>query len=80
MFHEFVHMLDAELYAKNDKIRYLGISEYHATQIELFAMLGVQSINSEPSFSMDTIIHTISGNKSVAIHFRKAKTRNRIVL
>lgn len=68
MFHEFVHMLDSELYVKNDKIRYLGISgftEYHASQIELLAMLGVQSINDEPSFSMDTIIHTFSGNKSV---------------
>ena len=61
-------MLDSELYVKNDKIRYLGISgftEYHASQIELLAMLGVQSINDEPSFSMDTIIHTFAGDKSV---------------
>lgn len=68
MFHEFVHMLDSELYVKNDKIRYLGISgftEYHASQIELLAMLGVRSINDEPSFSMDTIIHTFAGDKSV---------------
>lgn len=68
MFHEFVHMLDSELYVKNDKIRYLGISgftEYHASQIELLAMLGVRSINDEPSFSMDTIIQTFSGDKSV---------------
>lgn len=68
MFHEFVHMLDSELYVKNDKVRYMGLSgftEYHASQIELLAMLGVQSINDEPSFSMDTIIRTFSGNKSV---------------
>lgn len=68
MFHEFVHMLDSELYVKNDKIRYLGLSgftEYHATQIELLTMLGAHSIDDEPSFSMDTIIHTFSGDNSV---------------
>lgn len=68
MFHEFTHMLDSELYVNNDKIRYLGISgftEYHASQIELMAMLGVKSINDKPSFSMNMIVHTISGNKSV---------------
>lgn len=68
IFHEFVHMLDSELYVKNDKMRYLGLSgftEYHASQIELMTMLGVRSINDKPSFSMDTIIHTFSGSKSV---------------
>lgn len=68
LFHEFVHMLDSELYVNNDKMRYLGLSgftEYHASQIELMAMLGAQSINDEPSFSMNAIIHTFSGDKSV---------------
>ena len=68
MFHEFVHMLDSELYVKNDKTRYLGLSgftEYHASQIELLALLGMNSINDKPSFSMDTIVHTFSGDKSV---------------
>lgn len=68
MFHGFVHMLDSELYVKNDKIRYLGISgftEYHASQIELLALLGLKSIKDKPSFSMNRIIYTISGEKSV---------------
>lgn len=68
LFHEFTHILDSELYVNNDKMRYLGISgftEYHASQIELMAMLGMQSINDKPTFSMNKVIHTISGDKSV---------------
>lgn len=68
MFHEFTHMLDSELYVNNDKVRYMGLSgfsEYHASQIELMSMLGVQSINDTPSFSVNQIIHTLSGDKSV---------------
>ena len=68
LFHEFVHMLDSELYVKENQTRYVGLSgftEYHASQIELLAMLGMRSINDKPSFSMNTIIHTVSGDKSV---------------
>ena len=48
MFHEFTHMLDSENYVKNDPTRYIGLSgftEYHASQIELLALLGLKSIN-----------------------------------
>ena len=68
MFHEFTHMLDSELYVNNDKIRYMGLSgftEYHASQVELMAMVGVQSIYDKQSFSMDMTIHTATGYKSV---------------
>ena len=38
LFHEFTHILDAEIYARGDKIKYAtssGFTEYHASQIEL---------------------------------------------
>lgn len=68
MFHEFTHMLDSENYVKNDPTRYIGLSgftEYHASQIELMALLCLSSIKNKPSFSMNQIIYTISGEKSV---------------
>lgn len=68
VFHEFTHILDSEMYTKNDRVRYLGLSgftEYHASQVELAQLLGGSSIDSISSFSMNTIITTISGKKSV---------------
>lgn len=68
-YHEFTHMLDSEIYAKNDSIRYAGLSgftEYHASQIELMQLLGAHSINEALSFSMNDTIVTISGEKPVA--------------
>ncbi len=82
LFHEFTHILDSEFYVNNDKMRYLGISgftEYHAAQVELMAMLGIQSINDKPSFSMNKIIHTISGDKSVK-HYVSEKQQHAIEL
>ena len=68
IFHEFTHILDSEMYSKDDKIRYAGISgftEYHASQVELAYLLGANTIDDIPSFSMDTIISTFVGEKSV---------------
>ena len=68
MFHEFTHILDSERYVKNDKVRYAGLSgfsEYHASQVELIQLLGAASVHEIESFSMDNIINTISGTKSV---------------
>lgn len=68
LFHEFTHMLDSELYAKGDKGRYAGLSgftEYHASQVEIAQLLGANTINEIPLFSMDTIITTLAGKKSV---------------
>lgn len=67
-FHEFTHIFDAEMYAKGDKCRYLGItgfSEYHASQVELLQLLGVKNIEEIPEFSMNTIIEPLSGKRSV---------------
>lgn len=68
MFHEFTHMYDSELYVKGDKIRYAGLSgytEYHASQIELVLLLEAKTIEAAPSFSMNKVISTFSGEKSV---------------
>ena len=69
LFHEFTHILDTELYAKGDKARYAclsGFTEYHASQVELVSMLNVESIHSPFSFTMDTKVETLSGQKSVS--------------
>lgn len=67
-FHEFTHIFDAEMYAKGDKCRYIGItgfSEYHASQVELLQLLGVKNIKEIPEFSMNTKIKPLSGKRSV---------------
>ena len=54
LFHEFTHILDAETYARGDKVKYAtssGFTEYHASQIELLKMLGANSANEHISFS-----------------------------
>ena len=68
LFHEFTHILDAEIYAKGDKTKYAlssGYTEYHASQIELFLLLGASSINDQISFSVSQSITTIAGKKTV---------------
>lgn len=68
MFHEFTHMHDSELYVNGDKMRYAGLSgytEYHASQVELVQLLGAKTIDTALSFSMNTIISTFAGDKSV---------------
>lgn len=82
LFHEFTHMLDSEIYANGDSIRYAGISgftEYHASQVELLQLLGVDRVNEKISFSMNTIITTIAGEKSV-YQYVKEKQQHAIEL
>lgn len=69
IFHEFTHMLDSEMYVKSDKVRYAGLSgftEYHASQVELMQLLGANTVDEVLSFSMDSIITTFAGEKSVS--------------
>ena len=68
LFHEFTHILDDELHAKGDKTRYAelsGFTEYHAAQVELMRMLNAEYVDAVFSFSMNTQIETVSGQKSV---------------
>ena len=68
IFHEFTHILDTELYTKNDRKNHIGISgytEYHASQIELFELLKANSIEDTLSFSVYNKIDTISGEKTI---------------
>lgn len=68
IFHEFTHIYDSYRYVKGDKVRYAGLSgftEYHASQVELMQLLNVENIDDSFTFSMDSIINTISGKKSV---------------
>lgn len=68
IFHEFTHIYDSYRYVKGDKARYAGLSgftEYHASQVELMQLLNVENIDDSFIFSMDSIINTISGKKSV---------------
>lgn len=68
LFHEFTHILDSEMYVKGDKVRYAGLSgftEYHASQVELAQLLGANTIEEIPQFSMNFIVTTLAGEKSV---------------
>ena len=74
MFHEFTHILDSALYVNGDNKRYAGLSgytEYHASQVELAQLLGASTTNDIPAFSMNTIISTFTGNKSVSQYVRE---------
>ena len=82
VFHEFTHILDSEMYAKGDKLIYVGLSaytEYHASQIELAQLLGASNISTIPSFSMDNVVSTFSGDKTVG-DYLKAKYQHAIDL
>ena len=65
VFHEFTHILDTEMYAKQDSWKYMALSgytEYHAAQVELMIMLGADSIQTQDfSFTVDVEI----GNSTV---------------
>lgn len=69
VFHEFTHILDAEMYAKNSPTNYAylsGYTEYHASQIELMLLLGKDIIHSkQPEFSLTTRIDVFPNKMSV---------------
>lgn len=68
-FHEFTHILDSDQYVHGDKVRYAGLSgytEYHASQVELVQLLGAECISDITPFSMNTILSTLSGQKTVS--------------
>lgn len=74
MFHEFTHMYDSEIYVNGDKVRYAGLSgytEYHASQVELACLVGAETIECIPSFSMNKIISTFAGNKTVSRYVKE---------
>lgn len=59
IFHELTHILDMETLWKGDRAHdyYLtGYMEYHASQIELMAMMNAMTIRDTLSFSMDESI------------------------
>ena len=60
--------MDAEIYARGDKVKYAtssGFTEYHASQIELLKMLGANSVEEKLSFSANKKAMTIGDNKTV---------------
>lgn len=68
LFHEFTHILDTEMYAKQDKIKHAyiyGFTEYHASQIGFLQLLGAKSKNDIISFSMNDKIESFSITTSV---------------
>ena len=68
VFHEFTHILDAEIYANGDSTKYAGLSSYtedHESQREIMQFLGAKTANDKISFELITIISEISCKKSV---------------
>lgn len=61
VFHEFTHILDAEIYAKADSLKYMyssGYTEYHASQVELMCLLGASRISDKITADINDIIDT----------------------
>ena len=76
VYHEFTHMIDAELYACGNSLRYAmlsGYTEYHASQVELMKLLGAKTVDEKISFSMSTIIDTVTGKKSVSQYIEEKR-------
>lgn len=73
VFHEFTHILDAEIYSKRNKFRHManrGYTEYHAAQIDFMKLLGAKGIGEPFSFSMSKSFKTYDGEKK-AIDYLK---------
>ena len=73
IFHELTHMLDSDLYVKDNKIRKMGLSaytEYHASQVGFTKILGASKIKNVEPFSMKDTCKTISGNKTILEYVR----------
>ena len=76
IYHEYIHAYDIERLAKSNKEKYArvkGYIEYHAAQIELMKQLGARNIQDELSFSMNSVIKCITGNRSVIDVLRAGK-------
>lgn len=76
MFHEFTHMLDADMYINGSKVRKMGLGgymEYHASQIEFAELLGAPKLKNINSFSMKDTCKTISGKKASWNMFEKSR-------
>lgn len=69
VFHEFTHILDSEMYAKRDSLKYMclsGYTEYHASQVEIMVLLGVDNLHfMEFAFLLNSKIETFPFEKSV---------------
>lgn len=67
VFHEFTHILDAEMHSNKDKLKReanRGFSEYHAAQVDFMKSLGAESTNLPFSFSMAKRVNVIGGEKT----------------
>lgn len=69
VFHEFTHILDSEMYANKNAMRYVylsGYTEYHASQVELMFLLGAQKISDNIwGKTMGSVIMTFPYEKTV---------------
>lgn len=81
VFHEFTHILDADMYTVKNQWRYMGLSgytEYHASQVELLIMLGADKIQPhEFSFTLTTEIKLFETGETVENYLN---SRHQLVL
>ena len=60
VFHELTHILDIEMLSNGDRTHdfcLTGYMEYHASQVELMALMGATTIREKLSFSMEESIN-----------------------
>lgn len=81
IFHEFTHILDADMYAAKNPLKYMGLSgytEYHASQVALMIMLGADKIQPHDfSFALDTKIKLFETGETVENYLN---SRHQLVL
>lgn len=68
LFHEFIHILDTERYARKNGNRNLGLTcytEYHASQVELMQLLGANCIHENILISVNNDIILFNKKKSI---------------
>lgn len=60
VFHELTHILDTEMLSNGDHTYdfcLTGYMEYHASQVEMMALMGATTIREKLSFSMEKSIN-----------------------
>lgn len=68
IFHELTHIIDADKYCKNSKIKFFqnkAYTEFHAAQIDTVCFLNTDTLKSIHTFDSNKMICTLYGNMTI---------------
>ncbi len=75
IFHELTHIIDADNYCKNSKIKFFqnkAYTEFHAAQIDMVCLLNADTIMTIPKFDSTKMISTLYGNMTINEYVTRA--------